>query len=105
MLSQIQRPEYGQADLQRAVREARLLLLDHSPQNASGDDMHRAKSVLYVAIEKLGIRINRIHEQQRLLRELLCIITTQGDKRSYERDVGLQILNELEGKIKRRKYE
>jgi len=59
------------------------------------DEIHSVKSVLYAAIEWLGIKTDRLASVQRMLRELFAIVTAKADLRIYERDVGMQILEEI----------
>ena len=66
-----------------------------SRENASANEIHQAKSVLYAAIERAGIRADRFLCIQRKLRELLSLVAMLGDAREHERLTGLQILEEL----------
>ena len=59
------------------------------------DQIHSAKSILYAAIEQMGMRGERIFTVQRMLRELLSILTTQYHSPGHDKQVGLQILEEL----------
>ena len=59
------------------------------------DQIHSAKSILYAAIEQMGMRGERIFAIQRMLRELLSIVNSQYASPGREKEVGLQILQEL----------
>ena len=65
------------------------------------DQIHSAKSSLYAAIERLGFTIERLGYSQRLLRELLHILTLHADLKESERQAGLHVLEELSSKLKR----
>lgn len=62
------------------------------------DQIHSAKSILYAAIEQMGMRGERIFTVQRMLRELLSIVTTQYQSPGHDKQVGLQILAELKAR-------
>lgn len=62
------------------------------------DQIHSAKSILYAAIEQMGMRGERIFTVQRMLRELLSIVTTQYHSPGHDKQVGLQILAELKAR-------
>ena len=62
------------------------------------DQIHSAKSILYAAIEQMGMRGERIFTTQRKLRELLSIVTTQYQSPGHDKQVGLQILAELKAR-------
>lgn len=68
-------------------------VLNRDPVNY--DEIHSAKSILYAAIERMGMKAEKIIYSQRLLRELFSIVTTKADLRDYEKEVGLQIIEEL----------
>lgn len=61
-------------------------------------EIHEIKSLLYAAIERTGIELNRLHAIQRLLRELFGLVSIGKDIREYERKAGLQILEDLQNK-------
>ena len=63
------------------------------------DQIHSAKSILYAAIEQMGMRGERIFTTQRMLRELLSIVTTQYQSSGSDKQVGLQILKELKDRV------
>lgn len=63
------------------------------------DQIHSAKSILYAAIEQMGMRGERIFTTQRMLRELLSIVTTQYQSPGHDKQVGLQILAELKDRF------
>ena len=62
------------------------------------DQIHSAKSILYAAIEQMGMRGERIFAVQRMLRELLSIVNTQYQSPGHDRQIGLQILEELKNR-------
>lgn len=62
------------------------------------DQIHSAKSILYAAIEQMGMRGERIFTIQRMLRELLFIVTSQYQSPGHDKQVGLQILAELKNR-------
>lgn len=62
------------------------------------DQIHSAKSILYAAIEQMGMRGERIFTVQRMLRELLSIVTSQYQSPGHDKQVGLQILQELKAR-------
>lgn len=64
------------------------------------DQIHSAKSILYAAVEQMAIRGERIFATQRMLRELLSIVNTQYQSPGHDREVGLQILEELKNKTR-----
>lgn len=76
----------------QALERTRELL---SREKADSDEIHSVKSVLYAAIERMGMKAEQIIYSQRLLRELFSIVTLKGDLRDYEKQVGFQILEEL----------
>lgn len=59
------------------------------------DEIHSAKSILYVAIERMGMKAEKIIYSQRLLRELFSIVMTKADLRDHEKQAALQIIEEL----------
>lgn len=70
-------------------------ILSEGPEEINSDEIHRGKSVLYAAIEQMGIEISRFQTFQRMLRELLVIVNTSVDCRDLDRQIGFQILFEL----------
>lgn len=64
------------------------------------DQIHSAKSILYAAIEQLGTRGDRIFTVQRMLRELLFIVGSQHSSPGHDKQIGLQILEELEARTR-----
>lgn len=70
-------------------------ILSERPEELNGDEVHQGKSVLYAAIEQIGIEINRFETLQRMLRELLVIVNTAGDLQNLDRHLGFQILFDL----------
>lgn len=63
------------------------------------DHIHSAKSILYAAIEQMGLRGERIFTIQRMLRELLSIVNSQYQSPGHDKQVGLQILEELKSRF------
>lgn len=86
--------------LKRAVSETEKYFEKESAEGLELE-MHKVKSVLYAAIETLGIQSERLVTIQRMLREIFTIVALQGDSRSHEKAVGLQILRELEDRLSR----
>lgn len=78
--------------LQRALEKTQSLLEDSLPDSI---EIHRTKSLLYVAIERTGMQAERLLGLQRLLRELLILVTGSGDLRDYERRLALSLLGDL----------
>ena len=78
--------------VQRALEKTRLLLEE---ELCDSDEIHRAKSLLYVAIERTGMQAERLLGLQRLLRELLILVTGSGDFRDYERRLAQTLLRDL----------
>lgn len=64
------------------------------------DLVHRIKTLLYVSIEQLGIKIERQLFLQRMLREILAVLNTQADLTGYERKAALHIVQETEEKYR-----
>lgn len=80
--------------LRKAIERVQALLLkEESLQDY--DQIHSAKSVLYAAIEQVGMRGERIFMIQRMLRELMVILTSQYQSPGFDKEVGLQIVQEL----------
>ena len=73
-------------------------LLAQKVESQDCDQIHSAKSILYAAIEQMGTRGERIFAVQRMLRELLSIVTSQYQSPSCDKQVGLQILEELKSR-------
>ncbi len=73
-------------------------LLEREEALRDYDKIHSAKSILYAAIEQMGRRGERLYTVQRMLRELLSIVATQYQSPGRDKDVGLQILAELEAR-------
>ena len=78
--------------LQKALQRIETLLKETFPDS---DEIHRAKSLLYVAIERTGMQAERLLGLQRLLRELLILVTGSGDFRDYERRLAQTLLRDL----------
>lgn len=79
--------------LTKALERTRALLDRDS--EVDYDEIHSVKSILYAAIERVGMKADRLASVQRMLRELFAIVTTKVDLRGYEREVGIQILEEI----------
>jgi hypothetical protein len=79
--------------VQRALEKTRELLEDSFPDS---DEIHRTKSLLYAAIERTGMKAERLLSLQRLLRELLILVTGSGDLRDYERRLAQALLGDLQ---------
>ena len=71
------------------------LLFDPQKGQINQVEAHEMKSILYTAIERVGFSVEQLSTVQRLLRELFAIINLHEDIRSHEREVGLQILENL----------
>ena len=80
--------------LMKAIDRTHRLLAQEAAMQDYGQ-IHSAKSILYAAIEQMGMRVERICTIQRMLRELLSIVTTQHQSPGHDKQVGLQILAEL----------
>lgn len=81
--------------LNKAIERLQYLLTqDEALQDY--DQIHSAKSILYAAIEQMGMRGERIFTVQRMLRELLSIVASQYQSPGHDRQVGLQLLAELQ---------
>ncbi len=78
--------------LQKALERTKLLM---EQENADYEEIHSVKSVLYAAIERLGVKADRLSSTQRILRELFAIVTTKADIKQYERQVAQQLLRDL----------
>jgi len=59
------------------------------------EKIHAAKSILYAAIEQVGMETERLISAQELLRELLVLVALQADPVRRERREALRILEEL----------
>lgn len=82
--------------LRRALEKTgEILSQGRSLDESLSDEIHRTKSLLYVAIERTGMRAERLLGLQRLLRELLILVTGTGDLRDYERRLALSLLGDL----------
>jgi hypothetical protein len=92
-------PEGHKRCLVKAIDRTRQLLAREGALQ-DYDQIHSAKSVLYAAIEQLGMRGERIYSTQRLVRELLSIVTTQYQSPGHDKQVGLQILEDLKDRTK-----
>ncbi len=79
----------------RALSETRQLLLESKNKSSNYDKIHSVKSILYAAIEQVGLKAERLSSVQRMFRELFAIVTSSPDLKKHEREVGIQILNDL----------
>lgn len=84
--------------LLKALERVQLLLAEDSALQDYGK-IHSVKSILYAAIEQMGMRAERFFSIQRMLRELLSIVNAQYDSPGREKEVGLQILQELKNRF------
>lgn len=75
-------------------------VLVHDAASRDHEKIHSAKSILYAAIEQLGTRGERIFTTQRMLRELLSIVGSQYQSPGHDKQVGLQILEELKARTR-----
>ncbi len=80
--------------LRKAIERLQYLLTQEEALR-DYDQIHSAKSILYAAIEQMGMRGERIFSVQRMLRELMSILNTQYDSPGCDRQVGQQILEDL----------
>ncbi len=65
------------------------------------DAIHSMKSFLYAIIEKLGRQGEKIFLIQRMLREIFIILNTQYDSSNYDREVGLQLIEEIKKRVQK----
>lgn len=63
--------------------------------------VHDAKSALYAAIERIGIRAEKTGDAQRMLRELMMILNEAAVSKKCEREVVRKMLGELKGKYRK----
>lgn len=77
----------------KVLSEVSLLL--ESVDDLSDTEIHKAKSLLYAAVEKISFKLDRLNTVHRLLRELLAIVAVAKDARYCEKNVGLQIVKDL----------
>jgi len=70
-------------------------LLSQNPERVHSDEIHSVKSVLYAAIEQVRMRVERLSTLQRMLRELFVIASADIELKSYEREAGKQIIDEI----------
>ncbi|MBU9889006.1 MAG: hypothetical protein KTQ49_03950 [Candidatus Omnitrophica bacterium] len=85
--------------LEKAIDRTRRLLIKE-PDPCDYDQIHEAKSILYAAIEQMGMRGERIFTVQRMLRELLSIVSSQYQAPGRDAEIGLQILEELKARTR-----
>lgn len=64
------------------------------------DELHAAKSTLYAAIERVGLKAERTFYVQRMLRELMEILNESAIAKKYEKEAVLKMLNELKGQYR-----
>jgi hypothetical protein len=83
--------------LKKAIDRLQFLLTQEAALQ-DYDQIHSAKSILYAAIEQMGMRGERIFTVQRMLRELLSIVTSQYQSPGHDKQVGLQLLAELKSR-------
>ena len=75
--------------------EQTLFLLSKTSMPPSYEEIHAIKSLLYIAIEQITSKIERLSSVQRGLRELLAITTSLSDLNPNDLEVGRQIVSEL----------
>ena len=83
--------------LSKAIERTQYLLAEETALQ-DYDKIHSVKSILYAAIEQMGMRAERMFFVQRLLRELLAIIGAQYASPGHDKQVGLQILEDLKSR-------
>ncbi|OGW84451.1 MAG: hypothetical protein A3C35_02880 [Omnitrophica bacterium RIFCSPHIGHO2_02_FULL_46_11] len=81
--------------LHRALMSVRRLL-SRSNQSIQADEIHKAKSLLYAALERLGTKTEKLFSVQRMIRELFSIVMSSCDSEEREKKIGLQILDDIE---------
>lgn len=70
-------------------------ILEVEDERVDVGELHDIKSKLYVTIERIGMKAERMIYSQRLLRELFSIINARPDMSDHEKQAALQILEEL----------
>ena len=97
----IDRPYHSDAlsAFPKALERTRALLLKETPSDYNY--IHSVKSILYAAIEQVGMQTDQWVSLQRMLRELFVIVGTKPDLRVYEKEVAMQILEELNKRFER----
>lgn len=83
-----------QAIMERVFQETTQLLTEDITEEDSAR-IHTLKSILYVAVERVGMRAEQLFYAQRLLRELMHVVTTRPCLNDHERHAALQILCDL----------
>ena len=94
MLKQAKGGSGYQRCLVKAMDRTHQLLLETDAVRDS-EKIHSAKSILYAAIEQAGIESERLISAQELLRELLTLVSLQGDPVRQEKQEALDILAKL----------
>lgn len=64
------------------------------------NEIHSAKSILYAAIERVGLKAERTFYVQRMLRELMAILNESASARKPEKEVVLKMLSDLKGRYR-----
>jgi len=91
-------PAHWRCLIKAINRTYQLLAEDEALQDY--EKIHSTKTILYATIEQMGMRGERIFTVQRMLRELLSIVTSQYNSPGHDRQVGLQILSDLKNHSK-----
>jgi hypothetical protein len=80
--------------LRKAVERTSQLLI-REVQTLDHDKVHSVKSILYAAIERVGLESERLTGVQRMLRELLILTTVQAAPRLEDKEQAMRILERL----------
>lgn len=64
------------------------------------DEIHSAKSILYAAIERVGLKAERTFYVQRILRELMAILNESASAQKPQKEMVLKMLSELKGRYR-----
>ena len=83
----------------RAIDGARRVLKTQAVAIES-EELHKLKSVFYVAVERLGMRADRLFSLQRQLRELFSMVNMRVAMTEFERQAALQLINEIEKRLR-----
>ncbi len=83
----------------RAISGARRVL-NSQAQEVKSDELHHLKSVFYVAVERLGMRADRLFSLQRQLREVFAMINMRVAMNEFEKQAALQLIDELESRLR-----
>lgn len=80
-----------------ALLRAEALMI--SKTSASYEEIHAVKSSLYAAVERVGLKAEKTFYAQRMLRELLVILSESSNE-ECKKGVGLKMLKELQGRYR-----